>query len=106
VSYDIVGKARGDQQIPPIGLCQSNRVLKFAQISIAQFERGKSDTFHCCFVFVPTTRKVVSALFLQHGACLFPAIRRKEKEDSPFGFGAQPRPADSIPFLKDPWLAG
>ena len=84
----MVGKACGNQQITPIGLRQPNRLLKLAPIATAQLECGEADTLHLRFVFALTKRKVVSALFLQQGTRLFPAIRRKEERDSQFGFGA------------------
>jgi len=64
VDIYVDGETCRDQQIPPINLRQPDRFLKPLQITLAQFERSKTDSIHRRLAAFLTKRKIVSALLL------------------------------------------
>ncbi len=61
----IVAEAGGHEQVAPILLRHLHRSAKFAEIALAQFERGKAVSLQPALIKFFQKRKVVTALLSQ-----------------------------------------
>ena len=86
---DAVSKSRSDQQVAPVGFCESNRISKPIEIAAAQLERGKAKAVHSSGIEVFEERQVISTLFEEDLPHEFLMGRSKEQRETAFGFGTE-----------------